>query len=114
MQEVELCATLEDSDITVTDNVVTATWIVAEYDEHQHRATYAVFVPNSRGVTIRITCTSEGAKTRAQVMYTMVSLGENGVAALRNFEQQDFAKRLEHWQHAIDHYLETAKQWKGD
>jgi Polyketide cyclase / dehydrase and lipid transport len=113
-QVVALGASLQDSVFTVTDNGVTATWIVAEYDEHQHRATYAVFVPNSRAMTIRITCKPDGNKTRVQVAYTMASLGENGVAALRDFEQQDFAKRLEHWQHAIDHYLGTGKQWQGD
>jgi hypothetical protein len=113
-QVIALGASLQDSVFTVDHEGVTATWIVSEYDEHQHRVTYAVVVPNSRAMTIRITCTSEGAKTRAQVMYTMVSLGENGIAALRDFEQQDFAKRLEHWQHALDHYLETGKQWQGD
>lgn len=111
---VALGASLQDSVFTVNNDGVIATWILTEYDEHLHRAAYAVFVPNVRTMTIRITCAAEGNKTRAQVMYTMVLLGESGAAALQEFEQQDFPQRIQRWQHAIDHYLETGKQWQGD
>jgi len=111
---VSMGATLQDSVFTYTHEGVTATWIVSEWDEARFRVTYSVFVPNERAMTIRIVCSAEGKKTRAEVTYALVALGEQGSAALEEFEQQDFAKRLLHWQYAINHYLETGKQWDGD
>ena len=105
---------LQDAVFTVSHDGKIATWIVAEWDEQRHRVTYAVFVPNERAMTIRIQCTPEGKNTRAEVTYTLTILGEPGLAALKEFQQQDFAHRLLHWQLAINYYLETGKQWEGD
>ena len=110
---------LQDTVFTYSHDGLTATWIVTEWDEAQHRVTYAVFVPNDRAMTIRIVCTPEGTtpehtKTRATVTYTFTALSEAGSASLREFEQQDFSHRIQHWQKAIDHYLETGTQWEGD
>ena len=105
---------LQDSVFTYTHDHVTATWIVTEYDESRHRVTYAVFVPNNRAMTIRIECSGDQAHTRADIAYSFTVLGEQGEASFREFQQQDFAHRLLHWQHAINHYLETGTQWQGD
>ena len=105
---------LQDSVFTYSHDGLTATWIVTEYDEARHQVTYAVFVPDNRAMTIRIACAPDGPKARAQVTYTFTALGEHGRTALHEFEQQDFARRILHWQHAINHYLKTGKQWKGD
>jgi predicted transposase YbfD/YdcC len=113
---------LQDSVFAVTHDNITATWIVTEYDETQHRVAYAVFVPNDRAMTIRIACTGQNTgqdtdkdkQTRAEVTYTFTLLGEQGASAFHEFQQHDFALRILHWQHAINHYLETGKQWQGD
>ena len=111
---VTLGDSLQDSVFTYSHDGLTATWIVTEYDETHHRATYAIFVPDNRAMTIRIACTPDGPKTRAQVTYTFTALSEQGRSALHEFEQQDFPRRILHWQHAINHYLKTGQQWEGD
>ena len=113
-QVVAMGDSLQDAVFTHTDDDVTATWMVAEYDETQHRVTYAVLVPNDRAITIRILCAGDAKSTQATVTYTFTMLGEGGAAAFREFQQEDFSRRLLHWQHAINHYLETGKQWQGD
>ena len=111
---VAMSHTLQDSVFTYSHDGLTATWIVSEFDETSHRATYSVFVPNNRTMTIRIACTAESGNTRAQVTYSFTALSEEGKSQLREFEQQDFSKRIHHWQVAINHYLATGKQWEGD
>src|SRR5690242_17749198 len=105
---------LQDSVFTYSHDGLTATWILTEYDPIEHRVTYAVFVPENRTMTIRIVCAPEGSRTRATVSYTFTALSKQGASDLSQFEQQDFALRILHWQHAIDHYLETGQQWQGD
>lgn len=113
-QDIVTTASLQDSVFTYSHDGLTATWIVTEYDPIQHRATYAVFVPENRTMTIRIVCTPEGNRTRASISYVFTAVSKQGESDLREFEQQDFALRILHWQHAINHYLETGKQWQGD
>jgi Polyketide cyclase / dehydrase and lipid transport len=107
-------ATLQNTVFTYSHDGLTATWIVTEWDETRHTVTYAVFVPNDRAMTIRIVCAAEADKTRAQVTYMFTALNEDGTNPLREFEAQDFGRRILHWQHAINYYLETGKQWEGD
>lgn len=107
-------ASLQDTVFTYSHEGLTATWIVTEWNESQHRVTYAVFVPNDRAMTIRITCTPEGTRTRATITYTFTALSDVATPSLREFEHQDFALRILHWQKAIDHFLETGQQWQGD
>lgn len=110
---------LQDTVFTYSHDGLTATWIVTEWNESEHRVTYAVFVPNDRAMTIRIVCTPEqttpkDTKTRATVTYTFTPLSETGKASQKQFEEQNFTHRIQHWQKAIDHYLETGNQWEGD
>ena len=119
-------ASLQDTVFTYAHDGLTATWIVTEWNESEHRVTYAVFVPNERAMTIRIVCTPERApgqappqappqtKTRATVTYTFTPLSETGKASQKQFEEESFTHRILHWQKAIDHYFETGTQWEGD
>jgi hypothetical protein len=117
-QLVSAGATLQDTVFTFSHDGLTATWIIAEWDEARHAVTYAVLTPNDRAMTIRIVCSavesSSRPQTRVQVTYTFVSLSDQGKKALAEFAGSDFQKRILHWQHAINHYLETGKQWEGD
>jgi hypothetical protein len=107
-------ASLKDTVFTISHDDLTATWVVTEWDESRHQVTYAVFVPGNRAMTIRIACAAEGTQTRVHVSYMFTALGSNGQAALEDFERQDFARRILHWQYAINHYLKTGTQWEGD
>lgn len=82
-------------------------WLTVTYDTDQHRAEYVNFTPDSHLSRITIQCQPDGAaRTQAEVNYTLVATGPHGLVELAKLSAEAFASRMQHWQHAINYYLE--------
>ena len=82
-------------------------WLTVVYDAEQQRAEYVNFTPDSHLSRIVITCQSHGgSQTQAAVSYTWIATGSFGQTELEKHTPEAFARRMQHWQHAINEYLE--------
>ena len=82
-----------------------AVWIVLGRTEDS--IAYARVVPGRNAGTVRVTCSAEQDGCRVRVAYDLTSLGPEGNAFVREFED-GYAAFLEHWRQAIVESLSSA------
>jgi hypothetical protein len=86
----------------------TAYWIITRYDEATHRIAYANVIPGYLFNRIEIECRAAGAdQTDVTVTYQHTALNDAGNEFVATIDDAMYAKKMAHWQHAIDHLLTT-------
>lgn len=83
-------------------------WSCIDYAPEAHRIRYARVSPETRFVTISITCEAETASsTRVNVTYAMTALSEAGESLLAATTPEAFRGNIDHWQALLSRYAES-------
>lgn len=91
----------------VGDGEEKATWVIDRYDPIAHVIGY-VAVTKSMLTRIRIQVVPDGIQSVASVTYTRTALNPESEAAVKHFAAH-FPTQAQHWEAAINSYLERAK-----
>ena len=98
----------EEGTVFTTADPHPATWVLDRFDAKSHTVRYVTVAPELRVVQIDIGCQAAGeAETRCEVTYTMTALSDLGETLVENYTQSHHDHRIQQWQTAIDHYLQT-------
>jgi len=95
-----------------------STWLCTEYDSTGLRIAYAWITPGMVACHIQIQLEpGPGATTRAHIAYTYTGLAPAGNKKVERFTADWFHSKMQGWEKAINHYLETGKviaapQWE--
>ena len=82
-----------------------------EYDTQRHRVTYINVIPNYQVRRITVECREAASdKTDATVSYSYTGVTAHGNDDVLKETEEHYAAKMQHWTHAINHYLETGKQ----
>ncbi len=86
------------------------TWIATEYDPHGFRVAYAWVKPGLVAAQIRIELAERhpGA-TRADISYAYTGLSAEGNKTIAGYTEAWFQQKMQGWERAINHYLQTGK-----
>ena len=80
-------------------------WSCIEYAPEAYRIRYARVSPETRFVTIAITCRAEtSSTTRVEVTYAMTALSEAGESLLAATTPEVFCASINHWQMLLTRY----------
>lgn len=83
-------------------------WSCIDYVPEAHHMRYARVSPETRFVTIDITCHAETeSETRVEVRYAMTALSASGESLLAATTPDAFRAMIEHWKTLITHYAES-------
>ena len=89
------------------------TWVVTEYDPEKWRMGF-VWVKAGMVTEIRIFLERAGQHTRARVGYTYTGLSAEGNQEVAGFDEKWFREKMQGWEAAINHYLETGRCIAGE
>ena len=95
-----------------------STWLCTEYEPAHFRIAYAWITPGLVACQIQIQLEhGPGATTRAHIVYTYTGLSPAGDKEVERFTAGWFLAKMQGWEKAINHYLETGKviaapQWE--
>jgi uncharacterized protein YndB with AHSA1/START domain len=92
---------------TPNEDGTETTWIVTEY-EPSRRIAFAWIWREMIATRLTIDLTPhDGNRTNARISYEYTALSEAGERELDTYDEPWYAAKMEHWQKAINHYLET-------
>jgi hypothetical protein len=84
-------------------------WYVARFDAVQRLIEYVRVTPGHKIAMVRVRCEAlPDDHTSAKVTYAFTALSERGNVELAHLER-DHPSSVQHWQHAINHYLRTGE-----
>lgn len=84
------------------------TWVMTAHDRAQHTIQYVSVLPGAVLTVIDIACVSKGARqTSATITYRRTALRPESTALVEDFANH-FASQADHWQEALNRYLERA------
>lgn len=84
-------------------------WYVAQFDTARHLIEYVRVTPGHKIALVRALCDAlPDDRTSAAVTYAFTALSEAGNAELEHLEH-DHPSSVQHWQHAINHFLRTGE-----
>jgi hypothetical protein len=91
-----------------------ATWVVTEYDAERFRIGFVWVDPGMVSAQIRIELEPVGTpdsrlKTSARIRYTYTGLSPKGNREVERYDEGWFRKKMQGWEAAINHYLQTGK-----
>lgn len=102
--------------ITPNEDGGETTWVVAEYDAAAFRIAFAWVNPGQVAAQIRI-CLSRGSRAQASpghastlIRYTYTGLSTEGNQEVERYDQKWFLHKMQSWEAAINHYLQTGKR----
>ena len=102
--------------ITPNEDGSEATWVVTEYNPASLHIAFAWVNPGLVAAQIRISLTtSSGAQTSpdhtsALIQYTYTGLSTEGNREVERYDQKWFRHKMQSWETAINHYLQTGKR----
>ncbi len=86
------------------------TWMVTEYDPVAFRIGFVWMNPGLLATQIRIRLEREsGDRTTTQIQYAYTGLSERGNAEVERYDEAWFREKMQSWEAAINHYLNTGK-----
>jgi hypothetical protein len=89
-------------------------WTIVEYDRQRHRVSYINVIPNYQVRRITVECREVVPdKTDATVSYSYTGTTQHGNDDVAKQTEESYAAKMQHWTHAINHYLETGKKIEG-
>lgn len=95
-----------------------STWLCTEYESARLRIAYAWITPGLVACQISIQLEpGPGGTTRAHIGYRYTGLSPAGNKEVERFTADRFRSKMQGWEKAINHYLETGKlivaqQWE--
>jgi hypothetical protein len=96
--------------LTPNDSGAETVWMVTQYDPAAFRIAYAWVEPGLVATQLRISLTpAPGGKTGAHIRYVYTGLSPEGNAAVERYTPEWFAKKMQGWETAINHFLRTGK-----
>ncbi len=84
-----------------------AVWALTRLDAEAGEVAYWVWFPDERVQHVEVACRAAGDKTEARVSYTLTALSQAGRKAVAAFDADGYARRMAHWESAINHHLAT-------
>jgi hypothetical protein len=95
--------------ITPNEDHSETTWMVTEYDPASLHIAFAWVNPGVVAAQIRISLKSSGAPGHATALirYTYTGLSTEGNREVEHYDQDWFRHKMQSWEAAINHYLET-------
>lgn len=96
------------------DEGIESAWYITLHDPAGGRVEMVKHTP---GITmckleIRIEQVAEG-RTRAWITYALTALGPEGDKVLEGFTRENYARTMEAWETAMNHYLATGEMLRG-
>lgn len=86
-------------------------WTIIEYDTQRHRISYINVIPNYQVRRITLECREVAPdKTDAMVSYSYTGITSHGNDDVAKQTEESYTAKMQHWTHAINHYLETGKK----
>ena len=100
--------------ITPNEDATETIWVVTHYDPASFRIAFAWVNPGLVAAQIRI-CLSRSAgvqtgHTRALIEYTYTGLSNEGNREVERYDQTWFRHKMQSWEAAINHYLQTGER----
>jgi hypothetical protein len=102
--------------ITPNEDGTETTWMVTDYDPASFRIAYAWVNPGLVAAQIRICLSrSSGAQTSpghttALIQYTYTGLSTEGNREVERYDRKWFRHKMQSWEAAINHHLQTGKR----
>jgi len=107
--------------ITPNEDGTETTWVVTDYDLASFRIAFAWVNPGLVAAQIRISLSkSSGARTSAGqtslghtsalIQYSYTGLSSEGNREVERYDQKWFRHKMQSWEAAINHYLQTGKR----
>jgi len=102
--------------ITPNEDGTETTWVVTNYDPTSFRIAFAWVNPGLVVAQIRISLSrSSGAQTSpghtsALIQYTCTGLSKEGNREVERYDEKWFRHKMQSWEAAINHYLQTGKR----
>jgi hypothetical protein len=101
--------------ITPNEDGTEATWVVTDYDAASFRIAFAWVNPGLVVAQIRISLRKSEtpaslAHTSALIQYTYTGLSKEGNREVEGYDQKWFRHKMQSWEAAINHYLQTGKR----
>jgi hypothetical protein len=105
----------EDGCVFVTPNEdgTETTWVVTDYAPESFRIAFAWVHPGlvAAQISINLSRSAEAfGHTSAVIRYTYTGLSIEGNRELERYDQQWFQHKMQSWEAAINHYLQTGKR----
>ncbi len=102
--------------VTPNESGTETTWMVTDYDPASFRIAYAWLNPGLVAAQIRIglSRTSRGqsaaSHTHAFIQHIFTGLSAEGNREVERYDQKWFQHKMQSWEMAINHYLQTGKR----
>ncbi len=100
--------------ITPNEDGTETTWVVTDHDPASFRIAFAWVKPGLVSAQIRIhLSTGAGESTshsNAFIQYTYTGLSAEGNREVERYDQKWFRHKMQSWETAINHYLQTGKR----
>lgn len=102
--------------ITPNDDGGESTWVVTDYDPASFRIAFVWVNPGLVAAQIKVSLSSvpgsqtSGDHTRALIQYTYTGLSAAGNKEVERYDQEWFRHKMQSWEAAINHYLQTGKR----
>ena len=99
--------------ITPNEDGTETTWMVTDYDPASFRIAYAWMNPGLVAAQIRISLSRSSEalnQTSAFIQYTYTGLSTEGNREVERYDQKWFRHKMQSWEAAINHYLQTGKR----
>ena len=81
-------------------------WVTVDYNPSAHHAEYVNVTPGFQSVRIEIQCRAVEGGTEARVTHTLIAIDEAGLAEVERYTDARHAEQIQHWEMAINYYLE--------
>jgi hypothetical protein len=97
--------------VTPNEDGTETTWIVTDYGPASFRIGFAWVNPGLMAARITISLSRNAAgHTTALIQYVYTGLSAEGNLEVEGYDQKWFRHKMQHWEAAINHYLQTGKR----
>jgi hypothetical protein len=102
--------------ITPNEDGSETTWVVTDYDPASFRIAFAWVNPGLAAAQIRISLSRRSGgnasldETSAHIQYAYTGLSIEGNREVERYDQQWFGHKMQSWEAAINHYLQTGRR----
>jgi hypothetical protein len=102
--------------ITPNEDGTETTWMVTDYDPASFRIAFAWVNHGLMAAQIRISLSKRSGgnaspdETSAQIQYAYTGLSIEGNRQVERYDQQWFRHKMQGWEAAINHYLQTGRR----
>lgn len=99
--------------ITPNEDGAETTWVVTDYDPESFRIAFVWVNPGLVVAQIRISLsrsTEAPDHTSALIRYTYTGLSAEGNREVERYDQAWFQQKMQSWEKAINHYLQTRRR----